>query len=191
MARDVIVAVNVDSTILFLPEGDVYEWTQARTKEIGRIARRLCPPGRSMARHSRYVSKGVLRRSIRTKTTFNGVRLDFGQVSVGPADQGGGNYVEHVLGGTAYQGMRYIYSHRGYANKAAIDAIITRRGVSAFGRYVQPSDLPVAWAMRFRTDGGRHWRVHGQRQNPFLTDAWNAVAARHPSAMGLFRGPRD
>lgn len=189
MAREVITALAVDSTILFVPGGDVYDWVEKRTNGVGRKARELCPPGRSMRRPTtRYVSTGALRRSIRTTTKVEGTRLDVGTISVGPVDQGGGNYVEHVLGGTAYQGHRYIYSHRGYAHKAIIDSVISRRGVSALGR-VAPADLPVAWAMRFRTDGGRHWRVHGQRSNPFLTDAWNAIARRHPTSMGIFANP--
>ena len=189
MAREAFTIINIDSTVLFIPEGEVYEWVSKRTREIGRKARELCPPGRTMRRGStRYVNRNVLRASIRTRTTFKGTRLDFGQISVGPADQGGGDYTEFVLGGTAYQGQRYIYSRRGYANKASIDAIITRRGVAALGR-AAPADLPIAWAMRFRTDGGRHWRVHGQKSNPFLTDAHNAVARRHPDSMGLFASP--
>lgn len=188
MAREAFESINVDSRVLFIPSGDVYEWVSKRTREIGRKTRELCPPGRSMARHNRYRSKGVLRASIRTRTTFNGVRLDFGQISVGPADQGGGDYVGHVLGGTAFQGRRYIYSNAGFSHKAIIDSIITRRGVAALGR-AAPSDLPIAWAMHFRTDGGRHWRVHGQRSNPFLSDAYNAVARRHPKSLGLLASP--
>lgn len=194
MARQVAAVLNVgvvDSTVLFLPGGDVYDWTRNRTKDVARSARALCPPGRSHRRATtRYVSTGRLRRSIRAKTSVDGTRLDVGKVSVGPVDQGGGNYVGHVIGGTAYQGMRYIYSDRGYPNKAIIDAVISRRGIMTLGlgRQVTAKDLQGNWVMRFRTDGGRHFRVHGQRGNPFLTDGYNVVAARH-AALGFMGSP--
>src|SRR5215831_15778909 len=192
MPREVIVALQIDSTSEFIPGGDVPGWTENRIKDIARRARILCPPSaRSKALRretTAYVNMGVLKKTIRSKTPAAGHRLDVGDCSVGPADQGGGDYTEFVLRGTAYQGMRYIYSSRGYPNRAIINAVITRRGVRGLGG-AQVADLPYWWRMRFRTDGGKHYRVHGQKRNPFMTDAWNEVAALHPSALGFFRGP--
>jgi hypothetical protein len=189
MARTPIVAIHVDSSDLFHLGGDVYDWTEKICRQVQREARVLCPPGRSRRRATtRYVSKGVLRATIRSRTRQAGSRLDVGVISVGPADQGGGDYTEFVLGGTAFQGTRYIYSHRGFANKAIIDAVISRRGVRVLGvGRVGPKDLQGNWVMRFRTDGGRHFRVHGQKRNPFMYSAWNRVARRH--GMGEFPVP--
>lgn len=191
MARTPITLITVDSTQLFVPSGDVYDWVEKVCRQVQREARELCPPGRSRRRPTtRYVNKNVLRGSIRSRTRAAGRRLDAGFVSVGPADQGGGDYTDFVLGGTAYQGTRYIYSHRGFANKAIIDAVISRRGVRVMGLgSVGPKDLQGNWVMRFRTDGGRHFRVHGQKRNPFLFLAYNRIARRHPDSLGEFDVP--
>lgn len=191
MARTPITAIEVDSTVLFVPTGDVHDWVEKICRSVQREARVLCPPGRSKRRATtRYINKNVLRSTIRSRTRMAGTRLDVGTISVGPADQGGGDYTEYVLGGTGYQGTRYIYSRRGYANKAIIDAVVSRRGIRALGvGQVTASDLQGNWVMRFRTDGGRHFRVHGQKRNPFLFLAWNRIARRHPDSLGEFANP--
>lgn len=194
MPREAIEIIDVNSTGLFLPEGEVYDWVEKVTRSVGREARLLCPPLRSKRTTSRYVPTGRLRASIKTKTRMDGTRLDVGTISVGPAidplDKHHHDYSTFVLGGTAYQGMRYIYSREGYAHKAIIDAVIGRRGIVniGLGQGIRPKDMQGRWAMRFRTDGGRHFRVHGQKRNPFLFEAHNKVALRHPS-MGQFAVP--
>jgi hypothetical protein len=184
---------SVDSTELFLPSGDVFDWTVGIMRDVAREARILCPPGHSNRRAStRYVNTNRLRGTIRSKAVVAGRRLDAATVSVGPArdpsDKNGNDYAMFVLGGTGFQGTRYIYSRRGFAHKVAIDAVITRRGVTQFGRAV-PEDLNPTWRMKFRTDGGKHFRVHGQRRNPFLFSAYNRIARRHSGALAEFDLP--
>lgn len=176
MAREVISVVVIDSTILFAPDGDVHSWMGKITKEIAREARLLAPPTRTMRRSTtKYVNTGKLQRSIKAlPVTQTSGHVDDGGVRVGT------KYYKYVLGGTAHQGMRYIYSDTGWEHKAIIDAAITRRGVVSMGMMgVEAKWLPPSWAMRFRTDGARIFRVRGQKRNPFLTSGYNRVANRH------------
>lgn len=183
MARPVITSMLIDSTVLFAPGGDVHQWTKHITRYVAQACKAYGPPAHSMRRATtRYVSTGKLARSIQHDADTIGPRQVDGIVWVDVP------YAQYVLGGTAYQGYRYIYSRAGYPNKALIDATITRRGVRAVGAPKSVTGLNRRWVMRFRTDDGRYFRVHGQKRNPFMTNGYNAVAKVH-RALGEFRTP--
>jgi hypothetical protein len=97
----------------------------------------------------------------------------------------GAPHAEFVLGGTAYQGMRFIY--RNYAAKAKADrlAVLERRGV-----HIDPSEMR---GMTMRLPPYSHFKVYqlrvkGQRANNFLFDGYNEVARMH-EALGQFHNP--
>ena len=96
--------------------------------ELVLAAQHFCPPQRSMSVHGHnLVATGQLLESI------------FGDVyQVGPEQIGFGfgaraPQAKYVLKGTGAQGMRYIYSTQGWANKGVIDSWY-RKGDRSSGR---------------------------------------------------------
>ena len=177
MARVAIVAIEIHSERLFLPGGDVWDWTKEVTAEVKGAAKRLAPPGRSMRRPTtRYTSTGRLRRSIRSSSNTNGPHGVLGYITVDAP------YAHFVLGGTAFQGHRYIYSTVGFMHKPLVDLYAARK---------HPPSLPHTWFMVLRPSGAYRLRVHGQKANPFLTDGYNEVARIHgalkPIRSNVFR----
>src|SRR5262245_66479144 len=122
MARKPLTTVSVfivDSTPLFVRGGDVYDWTEKLARQIQRASVELCPPNHTNRRATtRYVNSRRLMRHIHSRTRMDGTRLDEGMVfvsaTIDPDDKNGTDYSDMVLGGTGYQGTRYIYSNRGF-----------------------------------------------------------------------------
>lgn len=173
------VEVIVDSSSLFRPGHAVNNWAVKVVTYMATKAGQYAPPNRSAARWPRQ-STGALRSSIRGevyRTTSNTLSM---------ALSAHAPYLSYVHEGTAYQGYRYIYSTEGWLHKAEIDA-----------RFNRAFRVPRNTAGQFEPRGEQGWnmavqagagfpaapllRVHGQRANPFLTDAYVATARRHSS----------
>ena len=174
MARIVLTSIVAHPDPLFAPGGDVSRWSAQITREVKMAARLLAPPIRSTSKYGRR-SSGAMRKSITGKSRRRGRLLMSGDVSVNVY------YAKWVLGGTAHQGRRYIYSTAGWANKAEVDAMANR---VARGGKAHEDDIERGLYMRLPLTGyggkrAYHLRVHGQRANPFLTDGYNVVAHRH------------
>jgi len=164
---------------LFLPGGDVHEWTQGVKNELLAAARSYAPPGRSMSKHGHnLVATGRLLEAIRAnvfQSTTETLGIDL------YVDEQAAPYAKYVLGGTAAQGQRFIYSTEGWKDKAVIDSWYRKRqikGVRALaGLGLIMGPLPPG-------PGGFHpfhLRVKGQRANPFISDAYTLVRRRHRS----------
>lgn len=174
MARVVLTSVVVYPDVLFAPGGDVSRWTARVVREVKNSAKALAPPGRSTSKYGRR-STGAMRKSMTGKSTRVGRLLLSGTVGVNTY------YAKWVMGGTAHQGRRYIYSEAGWRNKAEVDAMAAR---IARGGKAREDDIERGLYMKLPLTGvgGRrayHLRVHGQRANPFLVDGYNVVALRH------------
>src|SRR5688500_13723145 len=113
MPRIVLTKVVAHPDPLFAPGGDVSRWTAQTTREVKNASKRLAPPGRSTSKYGRR-SSGALRRSITGTSTRVGRLLLSGDVGTDLY------YARWVLGGTAHQGRRYIYSDAGWRNKAEV-----------------------------------------------------------------------
>lgn len=173
--RVVLTKVVAHPDPLFAPGGDVSRWTAKTTREVKNASKALAPPSRSSSRYGRRPSTGALRRSMVGKSTRVGRLLISGTVSVNTP------YAKFVLGGTAHQGRRFIYSHWGFANKSEVDKIARR--VSRGGRAIEDFvEQGIYMRLPLTGVGGSrifHLRVHGQKANNFLIDGYNIVAARH------------
>lgn len=189
MAREILTLIEVHGAQLFAPGGDVHQWCTTVADELKVQAIAFAPPRRSMSRRG-HVGSGALAASIRSGVHMIGPETLDIEVGAGPVfrTRGGGekrDYTKFVLAGTAYQGYRYIYSTVGWENKAEID-LIMRRILSSrikFGKGERDR-----WYMKL-PDGKFVLRVHGQRKNPFLSDAYYAVSRIHsalpPTLPGL------
>lgn len=179
MAKVVFEAIEVHPETLFDGDGVVRRWMVELTSELKTAVQLKAPPNRSRAKYRRP-STGALVRSIKGSTARSGPLQDVSVVSVGTA------HAKYVLGGTAAQGVGYIYSTRGFANKALVDRVARRKG----GRGKPDEDLHGMF-MKLPLNGlGRrlHLRVHGQRANNFLFDGYNEVARAH-RALGHMHNP--
>jgi hypothetical protein len=81
-------------------------------------------------------------------------------------------HAKYVLEGTAFQGNRYIYTTHGWANKTVVDGWIRHRQFT-MDRGQHGFVMPVR--------GKMYLRVHGQRANPFLSDAYASVQRKSRS----------
>lgn len=82
-------------------------------------------------------------------------------------------HTKYVIGGTAGNGLGYIYTKRGFANIATVGRMLN-------GEFVK--DPPVGlWLHLSDARGGRYLRVRGQRKNNFLAKGYDATARRHRS----------
>lgn len=181
------VTVNVDSTVLFVPGGDVNDWCVKVMSFMAINARRYAPPSRSNARWPR-ASTGNLQRSIRGRVYMGGTR------TVNMSLTASAPYVAYVHDGTAYQGYRYIYTTLGWLSKAQIDSRFRRMfsaDRNASGQFVSRPDEQGWWMpispghTPFAGPAGHatnyKLRVRGQAANPFLTDAYVTTARRFSS----------
>src|SRR5262245_8272578 len=162
------VRLVVDSTRLFVPGGDVYQWSVKVSQEIKSLAITYAPPTRSHARRGSF-SHGHLRSTIRKSTRTAGPRQVTFEVSAHAVNARGQRYDQFVHEGTAYQGYRYIYSDAGWAEKPLVDSYV-RYGLYrlAASEWWMPIP-PIGYALR----------VHGQRANPFITDAYTDTTRIH------------
>jgi hypothetical protein len=178
MARAVITAIEIHDARLFVPGGDAYDWVKGVTRETKTAAKALAPPHRSFARWPRS-GTGELNRSIYGRVTSRGKILN---AEIGAS----ADHAVYVLGGTAFQGQRFIYSRLGWVNKSRVDAIAEgiRRQVRGGAQIERGGDrIRKGWAMGVRPGAGfgksPRLRVKGQIANPFLTDGYNVTAAHH------------
>lgn len=172
----------IDSTRLFVPPGDVWEWCEDRAIEIHLAAKAYAPPGRRSARRPR-VSTGRLQNSI-----FYDVR-PAGAKRIDIVVSANTEYALYVHEGTANQGNNYIYTTRGWAQKGVVDSWINNnqfRGSADDRGFWMPlpgySILPTTKFEKARTPypSIRYTlRVRGQRANPFLADAYSLVQGKH------------
>jgi hypothetical protein len=164
--------VELHSAQLFAPGGDVNRWVRRTARELKEAAQGFAPPRRRNARWPRP-GTGRLNRSIKGQATWDGAKDYNIFLSAGGTEA---PYATYVLGGTAYQGKRYIYTNLGWANKRQVDAWIKGREFTATefeaGLYM-PLPATGAFSQRF------YMRVHGQKKNPFLTDGYTLVQKRH------------
>ena len=187
MARAVLTTITVHGAQLFAPGGDVNQWCHGVARELEGAAIRFCPPNRSMSRRG-HVGTGQLLGTIRSGVNTEAPEVLSIEVGAGPAFRQARrgakkDYTKFVLGGTAYQGYRYIYSTVGWQNKAEID-LIMRRVLTSRIRFEKGSR--DNWYMKL--PDGFALRVHGQKKNPFLSDAYYAVSRIHsalPHLAGL------
>lgn len=179
MAYSVMGLIEVNGSRLFMPGGDVNNWCHEVGTELRLAAIRFCPPNRSMSRRG-HVATGKLAATIAADVSIEAPEVLSISLGAGPVfrEERGGrkrNYTPFVLGGTAYQGYRYIYSTVGWENKAEIDLIMRR---IAFNRRRFGKGERDGWYMKL--PGGQFaLRVHGQRKNPFLSDAYHLVSRTH------------
>jgi hypothetical protein len=169
MIRVQLVAVTADSSPLFRPTGSVNNWSHVLARDIRRAARERTPggtPGRSRARHGTW-ARGRLAASFYTDVdAFPSARII--NVEVGNTS----GHARYVHDGTANAGTGYIYTSKGFANRALVDTWITS-GI----RPDRPGYLMPVTRIPGRT---RHYlRVRGQFPNPFLRDGLEAALRRH------------
>jgi len=187
MPVGVLGPILIDGSRLFIPGGDVHQWCTRVADEMKTAAVGFAPPNRSMSRRG-HVGSGKLAASIRSGVTIEAPEILSIELTAGPVfrDARGGikkDYTEFVLQGTAYQGYRYIYSTVGWQNKREID-LIMRRVLLSRVRFEKGSR--DRWYMKL--PDGFALRVHGQRKNPFLSDAYYATRRLHsalPRLAGL------
>lgn len=177
MPKYVVTKVVLYPERLFNPGHDVHRWATSLTAETKAAVKMMAPPRRSRSRYGRRRGTGALQRSIRGVTSRKGgTRLE-STISVNVS------YASLVLGGTAAQGRRYIYSNKGWLYKPMVDA---QARLSAKGGRVSEDFVEMGLYMRLplaNVGGSRvyHLRVHGQRANNFLFDGYNIIAAKHPA----------
>lgn len=172
-------AVEVHPQTLFDSDGVVRRWMTELSAEMKTAVKAKAPPNRSRAVWDRPQT-GELQRSIRANTDRSGPLQNVSTVFTTA------EHARYVLGGTAFQGLRYIYSEGGWANKETVDAISRR-----VGRGGRAGDDLQGMYLRLPANGfGRIFflRVHGQRANNFLFDGYNVVARKH-RALGQLRNP--
>lgn len=173
----------VKTTVVLFPEklfgrGHlVNRWGVQLTAETKHAVKFMAPPHRSRSRYGKRKGTGALQRSIRGVTVRTGLTMQESRVSVNVY------YAPWVLGGTAAQGRRYIYSDKGWLYKPMVDA---QARLSAKGGRVNEDFVEMGFYMRLplaNVGGSRiyHLRVHGQRSNNFMVDGYNIVAAKHPA----------
>lgn len=164
--------ISIDSTLLFVEGGPVHEAFSEVLEELVTGIRIRVPPARSTAPAGAGWSTGRLASAVYGDITL----LDDRDIGL----EAGADtpYAKFVHDGTAAQGTRYIYTTEGWAQKAAVDAWIKggkKPGGAQPGWMMPITRVPFAYGSH-----GFHARVHGQRANPFVTDAYAAVARRHP-----------
>lgn len=79
----------------------------------------------------------------------------------------------YVIGGTAGNGLGFIYTTRGRANPGTVGRMLN-------GVFVKDAPRGL-WLVLSDARGGRHLRVHGQRKNNFLAKGYDATARVHQS----------
>lgn len=173
----------VKTTVVLYPEklfGQghlVNRWGVQLTAETKAAVKSMAPPRRSRSRYGRRRGTGALQKSIRGTTSRIGATRQVSTVSVNTY------YAQWVLGGTAAQGRRYIYSDTGWLYKPMVDA---QARLSKKGGRASEDFIEMGFYMRLplsNVGGNRpyHLRVHGQRANNFMADGYNIVAAKHPA----------
>lgn len=172
MTRAVVVKVVEFDERLYVGNGIVNRWVRRVTFSFQKNAQ-LEAPVNKRAVTSHGGAPGALRRGIVADVSHRTPKTLIGRVtSTAP-------HSLYVLGGTAAQGRRYIYSSFGWANKAQVDLIARR--VARGGR---AGEGTTGFYMRLPPNAGHgrrvfHLRVHGQRANNFLVSGYNRTARTH------------
>jgi hypothetical protein len=185
VVKYVVTAIEVHPEILFSEGGDVRFWMGRLAQEMSAAVKAKAPPGRSRSIWQR-TSTGRLRASVNARLARTGPVQNMVTVEVGR----GLDYAVHVLGGTAFQGKRFIYTTRGYAHKAEVDFHAQRQ---RRGGHVAAETKGKGWYLKLPANGVGsdrrfHLRVKGQRANNFLFDGYNEVARLH-EALDTFKNP--
>lgn len=158
--------IIVDTSVCFAPGGNVNLWFQRRRNDIERVAHDFAPPNRTEARWGTW-SRGNLQRSFYSHNTQGARTIDFVVGNSAP-------YARYVHDGTALQGKGYIYTDAGFAQKSVVNKWIKLKQFTASadeaGFYMPVTRIPFKTKFMLR--------VHGQKANPFLSDAYNLVARR-------------
>lgn len=167
---------HIDSTLLFIPGGDVNDWCTQRTVELKTMAIEKAPPNRSSSRFYQALRKsqstGRLAAAITGSTGMVGDRIITMRLGV---REEMAPHADYVLGGTARNGTGYIYTPLGYANYQLITAAVMSRNFKMYkGEKGWVLNLPETYHEQHL-----YLRVKGQRANPFITDAYAAVARVH------------
>lgn len=151
-----------DVHVVVLDEG-LYQGNGAVARWISRIGREM---------HANVVARtpvrsGDLVAGIRRNDERLGLRL----LSV--AVESTAAHTKYVIGGTVGNGLGYIYTTRGFANRATVGRMLG-------GEFVDDAPLGL-WLVLSDARGGRYLRVHGQRANNFLAKGYNDTAVAHRS----------
>jgi hypothetical protein len=169
--------IYVNSGELFEPGGAVHVWSSGVSREMWERAKAFASPVNSKARRPRPRT-GELERSIKREVFADaGNIVNFSVWAESP-------HAKYVHEGTAYKGRRYIYTTRGYANKATVDAWI-KGGFFEMGKGEHGWVMPLpGWSWTNRDPGGfpmqYYMKVRGQFPNPFLLNAYRMTQRRHP-----------
>ena len=179
MAKTVITAIEVNPETLFDADGDVRQWMRNLTRELKAAVVLKAPPNRSRAKWPGRRTTRALIASIYGTTGRSGPVQDVSEVGVRAP------HAVYVLGGTAYQGMRFIY--RSGVSKSEADRLyrLERRGVHIDPAEMRGKTMRLPPYGRF---GTYHLKVKGQRANNFLFDGYNEMSLAH-EALGQFRNP--
>lgn len=164
-----ITAMELHSGVLFVPGGEAWRWTDRIKREFKAFAHQKCPPNRSLAQFTR-LQTGALNASIYGTLSTNNNDLII--IDVGASAP----YAKYVHEGTAAQGRNYIYTREGYANRGVLSGYIKKRQFE-FGKGETGLVMPLP-PSRFHNNN-LALRVHGQKANPFITDAYAATARIH------------
>jgi hypothetical protein len=155
--RYAVTRVVVNTSPMFVPGGSINSWTRRVAFETQNAAKVRAPH-----------QTGLLTASIDADVDATPL-LRVINVRVGSDAP----YAKYVHEGTANNGAGYIYTTKGYANRALVDSWIAR---DVFPPNPRGYYMPVS-----RRGGPTHYalRVHGQRANPFLVNGYNDVARVH------------
>lgn len=165
---------------LFLPGGNVYDWSHKLAEQLETVTRQTAPPTVSKSRW-KHVGTGRLKRGI-TAT----VNMDVDKVITIDVNSSA-PYSMFVHGGTAIGRGSHIYSTLGWANRITVDSLFD----AGTTKFRPPAALQGLYMALPPNTGGHfpwHLRVRGQRANPFLSRGYNRVARMgHPALKKLSR----
>jgi hypothetical protein len=192
----VVEFTDIDEEQLWAPGHLIYDWCARITLELEKQAKQTAPgiPGTSMARWRGRKGTGRLRASIVALGTRTGPEsYTLTLTSQAP-------YSLYVLRGTAFGGVKFIYSRAGFANRAFIDANIhtwhegeliqsgpNAGNPSGEGKF---GILPISGNMFMVLPPGAghsrrfHLRVRGQLPNAYLHRAWERTNEIHHNQLG-------
>lgn len=161
--------IVVNSGEVFEQGGAVHQWASGVSRDMERRAIALAPPARSHARWGTWATgklAAAMYREIYESGPGRFVNFEVGNRSP---------HAKYVHDGTAYQGTRYIYTNLGWANKQLVDSWVKSKFFEG------TSDDAGMWMPVTRVPGITLYflRVHGQRANPFLQDAYAVTRQFH------------
>jgi hypothetical protein len=167
--------IVIESAPLFVPKsGDVWQWCEQVSRRLKLFAKANAPPNRTMSRTGRNYATGALQAGIGSKVVIVGPK----QLDVWLWSRG--EHMTYVLGGTANQGRNYIYSRLGYANRKEISSWFRQRQLGGI-RGAEFQGLTMGPLSPRYPGNAFQLRVHGQKANPYLQDAYVETQRFHSS----------